>query len=73
MSFPLPVSWSAPDTISLADALPLSTSTTTWMEGSVATPPGSAFVGTGSVFAPSSQKIGPEAMNWLAMRRAAVM
>ena len=66
------VSWSAPATISLAEALPPSTRQTTRSFGSVATPPGSAGVATWPPFASCSQKIGPEPMNWLATDRAAV-
>ena len=71
-SVPRLVSWRAPATISLADALPLLTSTMTRMAASVAMPPGAAAV---SICVPSalcSQKIGPLLMNWLAIVRAAV-
>ena len=42
------------------------------MSALVATPPGWASVETCVPAASSSQKIGPEAMNWLATARAAV-
>jgi hypothetical protein len=67
-----PVSWSAPATISLADALPPSIRQMRRMPGSVATPPGIASVGTWRPDASASQKMVPEAMNWLAIVRAAV-
>ena len=53
------VSWSAPATISLADALPPSIRQTTLIDGSVAAPPASASVGTWSPSASCSQNIGP--------------
>ena len=56
-----PVSWSAPATISLADALPPSIEARRpGCVGSVAAPPGMASVGVWSPFASCSQKIGPE-------------
>ena len=54
-STPRFVSWSAPATISLAEALPPSTRTATWNEGSVAVPPGFASAATWSPFASSCQ------------------
>ena len=66
------MSWSAPATISLAEALPPFTRTATRISGPVAAPPRSAFVATWVPSAASSQKIGPSSMNWLAMDRAAV-
>ena len=65
-------SWSAPATISLADALPPSMRATTSIFGSVATPPPSAGVGVWLPFASCSQNSTPEPMNWLAIFRAAV-
>ena len=47
-------------------------STTTWIDGSVATPPGIASVALWFPLASCSQKIVPEPMNWLATTRAAV-
>ena len=67
-----PRSWSAPATISEADAEPPSTSTTSRIAGSVAAPPGSTRVSVWFPCASCSQKIVPSARNWLAMSRAAV-
>ena len=66
------LSWSAPATISLAEALPPSIRTTTFTCGSVATPSVRASVGTWLPFASCCQKTTPEPMNWLAILRAAV-
>jgi hypothetical protein len=72
MSSPRFVSWIAPATISLDDAVFRSTRTTSLIDGSVATPSVRAGVAIGAVPAPCSQKIGPESMNWLATVRADV-
>ena len=66
------MSWSAPATISLAEALPPSMRQTICRSGFVATPSASASVATWTPLASCSQKIGPDAMNWLATDRAAV-
>ena len=65
-------SWSAPATISLAEALPLSTSTATLMSSPVASPWPVAVVSVWFPSASCSQKIGPSAMNSLAIWRAAL-
>src|SRR4029079_8621833 len=57
------VSWSAPATISLADADPLSTRATSLIDGSVAIPSPVASVSVVVPSASRSQKIGPDAMN----------
>ena len=66
------LSWSAPATISLAEALEPSIRHTIRRFEAVATPSARAFVATWSPAASCSQKITPEPMNWLATFRAAV-